>query len=93
MWVNSTIVQERVHVSKQTALNLIGQLEDTGVLLKAKGEERNRAWVTIDIVNEFDRFAERSGRRSRKLLPTRSITAEHRSPPTLVGSNGQCVAT
>ena len=63
--VNSTIVQERLHVSKQTALNSIGQLEDAGVLLKAKGEERNRAWVAIDIVTVLDRFAERSGRRTR----------------------------
>lgn len=63
--VNSTIVQERLHVSKQTALNSIGQLQDAGVLLKAKGEERNRAWVAIDIVAVLDRFAERSGRRTR----------------------------
>ncbi len=63
--VNSTIVQERLHVSKQTALNSIGQLESAGVLLKAKGEERNRAWVAVDIVTVLDRFAERSGRRTR----------------------------
>ncbi len=63
--VNSTIVQERLQVSKQTALNSIGQLEDAGVLLKAKGEERNRAWVAVDIVTVLDRFAERSGRRAR----------------------------
>ena len=63
--VNSTIVQERLQVSKQTALNSIGQLEGAGVLLKAKGEERNRAWVAIDIVTVLDRFAERSGRRTR----------------------------
>lgn len=63
--VNSTIVQERLHVSNQTALNSIGQLEDAGVLLKAKGGERNRAWVAIDTVTVLDRFAERCGRRTR----------------------------
>lgn len=63
--VNSALVQQRLGVSKQTALHSIGQLEDAGVLLKAKGEERNRAWVAVDIVAVLDRFAARAGRRTR----------------------------
>ena len=63
--VNSSIVQERLHISKQAALNSISQLQAAGVLLKAKGEERNRAWVAVDIVAVLDRFAERAGRRTR----------------------------
>jgi len=43
------------------------QLEDAGVLLKAKGEERNRPWVAVDIVTALDRFAERSRRRTRAI--------------------------
>ena len=63
--VNSNVVQDRLGVSKQAALNAIGQLEAVGVLVKAKGEERNRAWVAVDIVAVLDRFAARSGRRNR----------------------------
>jgi Fic family protein len=63
--VNSNIVQDQIGISKQTALNAIGQLQAVGILVKAKGEERNRAWVAVDIVAVLDRFAARSGRRQR----------------------------
>jgi Fic family protein len=63
--VNSNLVQSRLNVSKQAALNSIDLLEEAGILVKAKGEERNRAWVAIEIVEVLDRFAERSGRRTR----------------------------
>ena len=63
--VNSRVVQDRLGVSKPTALNAINQLEAAGILVKAKGEERNRAWVAIDIVAVLDRFAARAGRRNR----------------------------
>ncbi len=63
--VTAASVTTALGVSKPAALNAIDQLEGAGVLIKAKGEERNRAWVAIDIVTALDRFAERGGRRSR----------------------------
>lgn len=63
--VNSTVVQRELGVTAIPALNAIGQLEDLGILLKAKGEERNRAWVATDIVSALDDFAVRAGRRQR----------------------------
>ena len=90
--VNSTIVQERLHVSKQTALNSIGQLEEAGVLLKAKGEERNRAWVAIDIVTVLDRFAERSGRRTHRRQASGSLVSA-RAPDRRVEHSGTSTAT
>lgn len=63
--VNLTVAVERLGVSKQAASTAINALEDAGVLVKAKGEERNRAWVAVEIIGALDRFAERIGRRSR----------------------------
>ena len=31
---------------------------------KAKGQERNRAWVAVDVIAVLDRFADRGGRRN-----------------------------
>ena len=55
----------RGSVSKQAASTAINALEDAEVLVKAKGEERNRAWVAVEIVGALDRFAARIGRRNR----------------------------
>jgi Fic family protein len=62
--VNSSIVQNQLGVSKPTALSVISVLEDAGVLVKARGEERNRAWVALEVLDVLDRFAARSGRRA-----------------------------
>jgi len=63
--VNSNVVEEALGVSRPAALNAIGKLEDAGVLVKARGQERNRAWVAVDVVDALDRFADAGGRRAR----------------------------
>lgn len=63
--VNSKVVEDALEVSRPTALNAIAKLEEAGVLVKARGEERNRAWVAVDVVAALDRFAEAGGRRAR----------------------------
>jgi Fic family protein len=63
--VNSNVVGEALQVSRPAALNAIGKLEDVGVLVKARGQERNRAWVAVDVVADLDRFADAGGRRAR----------------------------
>jgi Fic family protein len=57
--------QRELDVSKPTIFSLIDTLESAGVLVKARGEERNRAWVATDVVAVLDRFAQRAGRRTR----------------------------
>lgn len=72
MWqpgVNSNAVEVALGVSRPAALNAIGKLEDVGVLVKARGQVRNRAWIAVDVVTALDRFAEAGGRRTRP--PTR----------------------
>jgi len=63
--VTSNLVADRLGVSIPAALNAIGRLEDAGILVKARGEERNRAWVAVDVIAVLDRFADRGGRRNR----------------------------
>jgi Fic family protein len=63
--VNSNVVEKALGVSRPAALNAIGKLEDGGVLVKARGQERNRAWIAVDVVAALDRFADASGRRAR----------------------------
>lgn len=63
--VTSNLVADRLGVSIPAALNAIGRLEDAGILVKARGEERNRAWVAVDVIAALDRFAGRGGRRNR----------------------------
>jgi len=62
--VTSNLVADRLNISTPAALNAIGRLEDAGILVKAKGEERNRAWVAVDVIAVLDRFADRGGRRN-----------------------------
>jgi Fic family protein len=66
--VNSNAVEVALGVSRPAALNAIGKLEDAGVLVKARGQERNRAWAAVDVVAALDRFAETAGRRARPPL-------------------------
>lgn len=63
--VDSNLVQGALEISKPAALGAINKLEEAGVLQKARGRERNRAWVAVDVVDALDRFAEASGRRRR----------------------------
>lgn len=63
--VNSNVVEAALGVSRPAALSAIGKLEDLGVLVKARGQERNRAWIAVDVVAALDRFAEAGGRRAR----------------------------
>lgn len=63
--VNSNVVEGALGVSRPAALNAISKLEDVGVLVKASGQERNRAWIAVDVVAALDRFAEAGGRRPR----------------------------
>ncbi len=63
--INSNVVETALGVSRPAALNAIGKLEDAGALVKARGQERNRAWVAVDVVAALDRFAEPSGRRTK----------------------------
>ncbi|MEZ5218001.1 MAG: Fic family protein [Ilumatobacteraceae bacterium] len=62
--VTSTLVADRLGVSIPAALNAIGRLEDAGIVVNAKGQERNRAWVAVDVIAVLDRFADRGGRRN-----------------------------
>ncbi len=63
--VNSNVVEVALGVSRPAALNAIGKLEDAAVLVKARGRQRNRAWVAVDVVAALDRIAEAGGRRAR----------------------------
>jgi Fic family protein len=66
--VDSNVVQAALGVSRPAALNAIGKLEDAGVVVKVRGQERNRAWIAVGVVAALDRFAQAGGRRAR---PTR----------------------
>lgn len=63
--VNSAVVEDALSVSRPTALSAIAKLEEVGVLVKARGQQRNRSWVAVDVVATLDRFAAASGRRAR----------------------------
>jgi Fic family protein len=67
--VNSNVVEEALGVSRPAALSAIGKLVELGVLVKARGQERNRAWIAVDVVAALDRFAESSGLRGRPSAP------------------------
>ena len=62
--VNVAYAQAATGVALSAAQRAVEQLEDAGILKRAGGGQRNRAWIAQDVVDALDAFAERVGRRS-----------------------------
>ncbi len=56
-------VESVLGVALSAAQRAVGQLEEAGILTRAGGGRRNRAWVAQDVIDALDAFAERVGRR------------------------------
>ena len=61
--VNIAYVESVTGVALSAAQRAVEQLEDTGILRRAGGGRRNRAWIAQDVIDALDAFAERVGRR------------------------------
>ena len=62
--VDVAYAQAATGVALSAAQRAVEQLEDAGILKRAGGGQRNRAWIAQDVVDALDAFAERVGRRS-----------------------------
>lgn len=64
--VTVKFVQEVAQVSGPAAQNAIDQLNDAGILVPARADQRrNRVWLAEAVIDALDEFAERAGRRRR----------------------------
>jgi Fic family protein len=61
--VNIAYVETATGVALSAAQRAVEQLEDAGILKRAGGGQRNRAWIAQDVIDALDAFAERVGRR------------------------------
>jgi Fic family protein len=61
--VNIAYVETATGVALSAAQRAVEQLEEAGILKRAGGGQRNRAWIAQDIIDALDAFAERVGRR------------------------------
>ena len=61
--VNIAYVETATGVALSAAQRAVEQLEEAGVLKRAGGGQRNRAWIAQDVIDALDAFAERVGRR------------------------------
>lgn len=61
--VNVPYVERTVGVALSAAQRGVEQLEETGILTRAGGGQRNRVWLASEVIGALDRFAERVGRR------------------------------
>ncbi len=61
--VNIAYVETATGVALSAAQRAVEQLEEAGILKRAGGGQRNRAWIAQDVIDALDAFAERVGRR------------------------------
>ncbi len=61
--VNIAYVETATGVALSAAQRAVEQLEEAGILKRARGGQRNRAWIAQDVIAALDAFAERVGRR------------------------------
>lgn len=61
--VNVAYVETATGVALSAAQRAVEQLEEAGILERAGGGQRNRAWIAQDVIDALDAFAERVGRR------------------------------
>ncbi len=61
--VNIAYVEAATGVALSAAQRGVEQLEKAGILTRAGGGQRNRAWIAQDVIDALDAFAERVGRR------------------------------
>jgi len=61
--VNIAYVETATGVALSAAQRAVEQLEEAGILKRAGGGQRNRAWIAQDVIDALDAFAERIGRR------------------------------
>lgn len=61
--VNIAHVQTTTGVVLSAAQRAVEQLEEAGILRRAGGGRRNRAWIAHEVIDALDAFAERVGRR------------------------------
>lgn len=62
--VNIAYVETATGVALSAAQRAVEQLEEAGILKRAGGGQRNRAWIAQDVIDALDAFAERVGRRA-----------------------------
>lgn len=62
--VNVAYVEVATGVALSAAQRAVEQLEEAGILKRAGGGQRNRAWIAQDVIDALDAFAERVGRRN-----------------------------
>jgi Fic family protein len=62
--VDSPLVQRELGVTAPAALGAIGQLVEGGALVKVSGRQRYRRYNAPGVIEAFDAFAIRAGRRS-----------------------------
>ncbi|MGH3469745.1 MAG: Fic family protein [Thermocrispum sp.] len=61
--INVAYAEAATGVALSAAQRAVEQLEEAGILKRAGGGQRNRAWIAQDIIDALDAFAERVGRR------------------------------
>ncbi|MEP6815888.1 MAG: Fic family protein [Marmoricola sp.] len=61
--VNVAYAEAATGVALSAAQRAMEQLEEAGILKRAGGGQRNRAWIAQDVIDALDAFAERVGRR------------------------------
>lgn len=63
--VTIAYVQTTTGVALSAAQRAVEQLEETGILSRTGGGQRNRTWIAHEVIEALDAFAERVGRRGR----------------------------
>ena len=61
--VNVAYAEAVTGVALSAAQRAVEQLEEAGIVKRAGGGQRNRAWIAQDVIDALDAFAERVGRR------------------------------
>lgn len=61
--VNVAYAKAVTGVALSAAQRAVEQLEEAGIVKRAGGGQRNRAWIAQDVIHALDAFAERVGRR------------------------------
>lgn len=61
--VNVAHVESVTGVALSAAQRAVEQLEDSEILKRTSGNQRNRVWIAQDVIDALDAFAERGGRR------------------------------
>jgi Fic family protein len=61
--VNVAHVEAVTGVALSAAQRAVEQLEDSEILKRTSGNQRNRVWIAQDVIDALDAFAERVGRR------------------------------